>query len=158
MTAQELHLCLPVHQALVLVLNGGCPLGALYLLPSARCYAVLVPLRGLVHALLAVESLAERVLHGLPVINDDNIGGRVNLLPVKPHLLFPIIILIVLALRLQEHVMASCLVQVVALGRQGRTVGGPTRGVVLQAVRGQLGVLVHVGGVVNLGQILSFDG
>jgi hypothetical protein len=157
MTAQELHLCLTVHQALVLVLNG-CTLGALYLLASARRYAVLVPLRGLVHALLAVEPLPERVLHGLPVIHDDYVGGRVNILPMKPHLLFPIIILIVLALRLQEHVIAPCLVQVVALGRQGRTVGGPSGGVVLQAVRGQLGVLVHVGRVVNLGQILSFDG
>ena len=77
---------------------------------------------------------------------------------MKTHFLFPIIVLILLALRLQEHIIASCLVQVVALGRQGRTVGGPTGGIVLQAVRGQLGVLVHVGRVVNLGQILSFDG
>jgi len=77
---------------------------------------------------------------------------------MKPHLLFAIIIFIILALRLQKHVIASCLVQVVALGRQVRTVGGPTGGVVLEAVRGKLGVLVHVGGIVDLRQILGFDG
>lgn len=157
MTAQELHLCLPVHQALVLVLDGGRALSALYLLPGPRWYAVLVPLRSVIHALLAVEPLPERVLHGLPVIHDDYIGRRVNLLSVKPHLLF-LLFLIVLPLRLQKHVISYCLVQVVALGRLGRVVGGDTGGVVLQAVRGQLGVLVHVGRVVNLGQILGFNG
>lgn len=157
MTAQELHLCLPVHQALVLVLDGGRALGALHLLPGPRRYAVLVPLRSVIHALLAVEPLPEGVLHGLPVIHDDYIGRRVNLLSVKPHLLF-LLFLIVLPLRLQKHVISYCLVQVVALGREGRVVGGDTGGVVLQAVRGQLGVLVHVGGVMNLGQILGFNG
>lgn len=73
MTAQELHLCLSVHQALVLVLNS-CTLGALDLLPSPRRDAVLVPLRGFVHALLAVEPLSKRVLHGLSVIHDDYVG------------------------------------------------------------------------------------
>ena len=145
MTAQELHLCLPVHQTLVLFLDARA-LGALHLLPGPRWYAVLVPLRSVIHALLAVEPLPEGVLHGLPVIHDDYVGGRVNLLSVKPHLLFLLfLVLIVLALGLQKHVISYCLVQVVALGRLGRVVGGPTGGIVLQAIRGQLGVLVHVG-------------
>jgi hypothetical protein len=104
MTAQELHLCLPVHHALVLVLDTRA-LGALHLLPGPRWDAVLVPLRSVIHALLAVEPLPEGVLHGLPVIHDDYVGCRVNLLSVKPHLLF-LLFLIVLPLRLQKHVIA----------------------------------------------------
>ena len=72
MTSKELHLCFTIHQALVLVLNRGM-LGALNLLTSARRDAVLVPLRGFIHTLLAVEPLSECVLHGLPAINDDDI-------------------------------------------------------------------------------------
>ena len=81
MTAQELHLCLPPHHALVPVLDGGA-FGALHLLPGGRRYAVLVSLRSVIHALLAVEALPEGVLHGLPVINDDYVGRRVDLLTV----------------------------------------------------------------------------
>ena len=159
MTAQELHLSLTIHQALVLVLNRR-TFGALDLLSGPRWDAVLVPLRGVIHALLAVEPLPKRVLHGLPVIHDDYVGSGVVLLPMKPHLLFPIVLLIVfivLCLCLKEHVV-SCLVQVVALGWQGWKVGGPTGGVVLEAIRGDLGVLLHVGRVLNLGHILCFDG
>ena len=80
LTAHELHLCLPPHHALVPVLDGRA--FAAHLLPGRRRYAVLVPLRGVIHALLAVEALPEGVLHGLPVINDDYVGRRVDILTV----------------------------------------------------------------------------